>query len=220
MNNLLFVENIDDTVVKPSDVHGMGLFACREFKKGTLLCTLTGQILPKEIYEKFSSSGLPKDIFIEKSSVLEDKILAIPFRTSYSFINHHPLVSHIEEKFCNKTNQIFVYAKVDIKEGEEILDTYNLNNHIDVLGGFNQNYRFKRGVGMLSNNNKTTLILKSMLYFLSLLPILFVVFNASFENLSSLVAIVCFWLILPLGVFVLTTRKSFTKRVIYRSLFK
>ncbi len=61
---------------------------------------------------------------------------------------------------------------------------------------------------MLSDNNKITLILKSMLYFLSLLPILFIVFNSSFEGLYSLIAIVCFWLILPLGVFVLTTKRE------------
>lgn len=140
----LYVQNIKHAVVKPSPIHGFGLFSIKPIKKGTLLCTLTGQILPKKIYEKFYDSGLPKEIFIEKSSVLEDKVLAIPFRTSYSFINHSPFVSHIEEKFCDTTNQIFVYAKVDIKEGEEILGTYNLNHHIDVLGGFNQNDKFSK----------------------------------------------------------------------------
>lgn len=132
----LYIENIKNTQVAPSSHHGFGLFATKAIKQGTLLCSLTGQIVDEDIYKKFYSLGLSKEIFIEKSKVLKDKIFVIPFRTSYSFINHHPAISHIEEHFCCKTNQINVFAKVDIPANTEILDTYSLKGHIDVLGGF------------------------------------------------------------------------------------
>lgn len=133
----IYINNIPNTKVEKSLVHGFGLFATKNIRKGTLLCKLSGQILDKKEYEKFQSvHSDKKDFFVGKSTILNNKIFAVPFRTSYSFINHNSSISHIEEIFCEKTNTLSVIAKIDIKKSEEIFDTYNLKNHIDILGGF------------------------------------------------------------------------------------
>ena len=131
-----YIKNIQDTVVIESPVHGFGLYAIKNIPKDTLLCKINGQIISHEDYVKFQSTALSKDIFIEKSKILEDKYMAMPFRTSYSFINHCQSISHIREEFCQHSNTLLIYANMNICANEEILATYDLENHIDVLGGF------------------------------------------------------------------------------------
>ena len=129
-----FVDNIKDTVVKHSSIHGYGLFTTKLIKKDTLLCVLSGQIIKREDYAKFLKySDYDKKLFIEKYNINEEYIAAMPFRTKYSYINHAEytnIKSHVEN------NELYVYANEDIKEGVEIVDIYNLRKHIDVLGGF------------------------------------------------------------------------------------
>jgi SET domain-containing protein len=135
--NQHYINNIEGTVVIESPVHGYGLFATKDIEKNTLLCELSGQTVTKNEYEKiFKSDLFPKEAFIEKHHLGEDKILLTPFRTSYSFINHSGEVEHLVEKYEDRI--IKVYAKINIKKNEEILSKYNLDKHIDILGGFNK----------------------------------------------------------------------------------
>jgi len=132
-----FISNIDNTEVRPSNIHGFGLFATDNIKNGTLLCELGGQLMTVEEYHRFLN-GETYSIysFIEKSNTPSGNILARPFRTSYGFINHHPEHCDIVTEFCDTKSVVKVYANRDIPSGDEILDEYNLERHLDVLRGF------------------------------------------------------------------------------------
>lgn len=134
MEKQFYIDNIENTIVKNSNIHGYGLFATKLIKKDTLLCILNGQIIKREEYSEFlKHSHFDKKMFIEKYNINEEYIAAMPFRTKYSYINHDEY-TNIKSEVKNK--QLYVYANEDIEEGIEIVDIYNLRNHIDVLGGF------------------------------------------------------------------------------------
>jgi hypothetical protein len=65
----------------------------------------------------------------------DELVLCMPFRTCYGYINHgdDPCVSEV---FDFATNELLVFASRNIRQGEELLDKYNLDKHIDLLGGF------------------------------------------------------------------------------------
>ena len=135
--DICYIQNIKNTVVKPSTVHGYGLFAVKDIPQNTLLCILTGQLMNKSDFASLiKSKRYKKECFLEQHHLKNDLVMITPFRTSYSFINHNSEISHIYESYQDKA--IKVYAKIDIKQGEEIFDTYNLNRHIDILKGFKQ----------------------------------------------------------------------------------
>jgi len=103
--------------------------------KGTPLCILRGQILTQEEYNSFLYSiKLPEDCFIEKAYLDDGRIIAMPFRTSYSFINHSDTVEMLSIKQNGDTIEVF--AHIDIPKNSEITSVYDLKRHIDVLGGF------------------------------------------------------------------------------------
>ena len=129
------LKTIKNTVVLESSIHNWGLWATETIPKGTLLCTLQGQIMTLKEYDDFiKSNQYPQSCFIEKALLDENRIIAIPFRTSYSFINHSDNEEMLEYK--KHTDTIDVYAKEDILKNSEIVSIYNLDKHIDVLGGF------------------------------------------------------------------------------------
>jgi len=75
---------------------------------------------------------------MEKFTLNKDLILAMPFRTSYSFINH----TYEKEKEClrfvvsENPHTVSVFSSRDISKGDEIVSVYNLDTHIDILKGF------------------------------------------------------------------------------------
>lgn len=75
--------------------------------------------------------------FIEKYKVNEQLVAAMAFRTKYSFINHHETPNIYS---ALHGSELHVYALRDILKGEELVDAYNLDKHIDVLGGFEPNH--------------------------------------------------------------------------------
>ena len=86
------VDNIPDTEIRPSTVHGNGLFALRDFAAGEVIATLDGQVVNWPSYERIKSM-LPygddnDDLFMEWNALSADTLLIRPFRTKYSFINH------------------------------------------------------------------------------------------------------------------------------------
>lgn len=130
------IDNIKNTEIKNSEIHNKGLFATKIIDAGTTLCILSGQKILKEDYLKLlKSNNYSQSNFMEKYNLNENEIAVMPFRTKYSFINHSKY-SNIESKVVDE--KLYVYALFDIKKGEEILDTYNLEKHLDLLGGFKQ----------------------------------------------------------------------------------
>lgn len=132
---LPIIENIKNVEVKPSPIHGMGLFATKKISKHTLLCKLQGQRISREDYLRILKKGKSSNpnFFVEKYSLGNGDVAAMPFRTHYSYINHDDKCSIYSSL---RKGVLYVYASKDIQENEEITDRYNLNNHIDVLSGF------------------------------------------------------------------------------------
>ncbi|CAM4082340.1 SET domain-containing protein [Shewanella aquimarina] len=89
------VDNIGDTQIDVSELHGFGLF-CQEFgfEAGQELCVLDGQVVTIEHYEKIEALVAPNIlayknyIFMECNYLGADKLLVRPFRSKYSYINH------------------------------------------------------------------------------------------------------------------------------------
>lgn len=96
MARLLTLDSIKYTRIDQSAIHGLGLFAEREFPIDTTLCTLDGQVISKTDYKKIedqigpATGPLNKYLFMECNYLDEDNILARTFRTKYSYINHSP----------------------------------------------------------------------------------------------------------------------------------
>ena len=85
----------DGAEIRNSPLHGFGLFALREWKAGDVLCArLDGQVLSHDEYELLQSRLAPGlgrmrgFFFMEWNALPNDKLLARPFRTTYSYINH------------------------------------------------------------------------------------------------------------------------------------
>jgi SET domain-containing protein len=142
-----YIDNIKDTVVIESSIHNFGLWAIKKIEKGTLLCSLQGQVVRKDVFlglfneinkKDFFKEKIVKNMFVEKVSIDENNFMVLPFRTKYSYINHSDKKNHLETKIRKLEDNIYVvdiYAAIDIEENEEIVETYNLKKHINVLGG-------------------------------------------------------------------------------------
>ncbi len=86
------VDNIANTDIKKSQIHGYGLFSTNEIDGGTILCILDGQIVSWDSYDVFFSKnpfGQFNDYLFMEWNALDYNVLMVrPFRTKYSFINH------------------------------------------------------------------------------------------------------------------------------------
>ena len=76
-----FLETIADAQLRPSPVHGRGLFSLRERPLGEVLCILEGEVV---------SHGEDLDFLLshEWNALSADEILLRRDWTSYGFINH------------------------------------------------------------------------------------------------------------------------------------
>ena len=90
-----YVVGADDFRFKiaPSRVHGLGLFAKLDLARGAAVCSLTGQRMQiADIQRLRASLDVPKTLkdyfFMEWNHVGETVVIARPFRTVYSYINH------------------------------------------------------------------------------------------------------------------------------------
>ncbi|EGQ63713.1 hypothetical protein GGI1_21152 [Acidithiobacillus sp. GGI-221] len=83
--------------IRNSPVHGFGLFASRKWSAGEVPCDrMDGQILSHDEYEQLQMRMAPalgrmrNFFFMEWNALPGNMLLARPFRTSYSYINHSP----------------------------------------------------------------------------------------------------------------------------------
>jgi hypothetical protein len=108
--------------IRNSPIHGFGLFATRDWSPGDIPCArLDGQALSYEEYELLRARLTPalgrmrKFFFMEWNALPGDMLLARPFRTTYSFINHSP-VPNLELLSTGENLSIVVVRKVDANE--------------------------------------------------------------------------------------------------------
>jgi len=75
------IDNIMQTEIMPSPIHGFGLFSIQGFCVGTILTQLDGQKITWEQHEK-------NDKAFEWNALEGNVLLIRPHRTKYSYINH------------------------------------------------------------------------------------------------------------------------------------
>jgi len=106
------VDNIKNTYISKSGVHGRGLFTESVIEKNTVLCNLEGQVIPYDVYEKYG-------FIMEWNAITEDSLLIRTLRTKYSYINHSR-----EPNLMIKYNPIRIVAMTDIDIGTELFLDY------------------------------------------------------------------------------------------------
>ena len=108
------IDNIDNTKVAPSPLHGYGLFATAGLEAGTLLCNLDGQLVSWRFHQR-------NPISQEWNAVIQEYLLVRTFKTKYFAINHsrEPNVVLTPDHPVSTLR-----SKRDIQAGEEILLDY------------------------------------------------------------------------------------------------
>jgi diguanylate cyclase (GGDEF)-like protein len=122
------IDNIEHTEIKPSELHGFGLFAKYDMPKHKVLCKLTGQIMTKQSYTGLVERLTPylEDLsfyfLMECNHVSNPRNLMVrAFRTKWSYVNHST------EPNCEfEIDTGILYAKREIKAGEELTFDYRV----------------------------------------------------------------------------------------------
>ena len=104
VDNLLFSE------IRPSTIHGDGLFATNSINANSILGILDGQLVPWD--EQFSTA-------FEWNAISESQLLIRPLRSKYSYINHSR-TPNLQREY----HPLRVTALKDIKAGEELTLDY------------------------------------------------------------------------------------------------
>ncbi len=122
------IDNLVDSEIKLSSLHGLGLFATKGVEKNAVLGHLDGQIVPWAQHQKYKRT-------LEWNIVEEGALLVRPYRTKYSYINHH-----------RSPNLALAYAPLrvvalrDIAVGEELTLDYRKEDlpadYIDAKGKY------------------------------------------------------------------------------------
>lgn len=116
-------DNIPNTVIQPSPIHGMGLFATALIHKNETLCQLDGQLVDWDSYDAATAlqpfGQLSDDLFMEWNALAPDLLLIRPFRTKYSYINHSRTPN-----LTRQSSPVAIVAMVDIQPGTELTLDY------------------------------------------------------------------------------------------------
>jgi hypothetical protein len=120
------IDNICCSEIRPSSIHGLGLFATTSIPAGTILGVLDGQVMSWDDYDRIVDShaaDVPEDarsyFFMEWNALSEDTLLVRPFRTKYSYINHSRTPN-----LRLARHPLRVVTLRDVNEGEELLLDY------------------------------------------------------------------------------------------------
>lgn len=76
------IDNIKNTYISKSNIHGRGLFAHENIPKEIILGYLDGQYIKWDLHKEYNLS-------MEWNAIEKDLLLVRPYRTKYSFINHN-----------------------------------------------------------------------------------------------------------------------------------
>ncbi|WP_026970758.1 SET domain-containing protein [Aliagarivorans marinus] len=88
------LDTIANTEIGPSRLHGFGLFASQAIPADSQLCQFEGQVISIAHYHELEALLAPKlaeyrnYMFMECNYLDKQTLLARPFRTKYSYINH------------------------------------------------------------------------------------------------------------------------------------
>ncbi|GGW89240.1 SET domain-containing protein-lysine N-methyltransferase [Alteromonas halophila] len=75
------IDNLKYSDIRPSEIHGNGLFATDSIPEDTELGQLDGQLIPETLHHKMQ-------LTLEWNAIEENVLLVRPYRTKYSYINH------------------------------------------------------------------------------------------------------------------------------------
>lgn len=133
--DLLFVRTntkalFDGAEIRNSPTHGFGLFALRKRSVGEILCEhLDGQVLSHDEYERLQVRMTPAlgrvrhFFFMEWNALPDNMLLARPFRTTYSYINH---AQHPNLRVSPNNGGLSLVVLRDIEPDEEFTLDYRL----------------------------------------------------------------------------------------------
>jgi len=126
----IVLDNISNTSIEKSNIHGLGLFAQLVIPSHTILCLLDGQVIRWADYNDYLIE------FPEWNALDKQTLLVRPIRTKYSFINHS------REPNCSLAYYpLRVYSMFDIHPGFELtLDYRKEPLNADYLSAFENRY--------------------------------------------------------------------------------
>lgn len=102
-----------------SNIHGIGVFAIRDIKKGTNLIHFEEQLVPLDGMDlKTLSVVLNRNVIYKNTLMVEHPNCEINYT---AFMNH-----------SDTSNSDGVFALKDIKEGEEITENYRNNDMAEI----------------------------------------------------------------------------------------
>ncbi|KXS55407.1 MAG: hypothetical protein AWU57_186 [Marinobacter sp. T13-3] len=110
------VNNIADTRIQVSDIHGYGLFAEKVITEGSVLARLDGQVVSYDFNARTAD-------FTEWNALPGNRILVRPYRTKYSFINHSR-TPNCRVRMDDRHNVVVVEALLDVVPGAELTLDY------------------------------------------------------------------------------------------------
>jgi len=121
----------NDYKIKPSNIHGLGVFPKRDLKKGEIIIVLSGKLVNIDSFK----GGYPKG---EWNAISDTNYLVRKERTLYGFINHS-LTPNAEIRM----GELIVCTSDRIKKGEEITLDYTREKLSDsYLRGHGATYLF------------------------------------------------------------------------------
>jgi len=117
-NEINIIDNIPNTKIAESAIHGKGLFSEAAIPSGAILAVLDGQLIPLAKQQIVTS-----DICVshcEWNAVSKDMLLVRTFRTKYSFINHS-----LNPNLRLEYNPLRIVVSSDLSKGDELTLDYN-----------------------------------------------------------------------------------------------
>lgn len=119
MNNEAdIIDNIPNTIIAESAIHGKGLFSAVSIPVGAILAVLDGQFIPLAKQHIVSTDICASHC--EWNAVSKDMLLVRSFRTKYSFINHS-----IYPNLRLENNPLRIVVSSKINRGDELTLDYN-----------------------------------------------------------------------------------------------
>ena len=113
------LDDIFGVCVRPSEIHGMGLFATREFAKGEPIVPLGGEVItPALLQARYSATGDPDCTATYAITVGNGIVDALRLRHAWAFANHHD-----SRPNCDLSAEGIV-ARRGIRPGKELLVDY------------------------------------------------------------------------------------------------
>lgn len=115
----MFLDNIQVADIRPSPIHGLGLFASEPIAAGMKLCFLDGQKVPWEVFQAYTPPAAAP--FVEWNALSPTTLLVRYVRTKYSFINHSRQPNCL---LCKLAGRLHIEAIRHIPVGEELTLDY------------------------------------------------------------------------------------------------